>query len=192
MWRQEASYALVEQNFPQLWPMFLQYPRHIQRCDMFRLLLIALFGGVYSDIDVVPYQAMDAILAMYPHGRAFFGVECEASAQQCAESLSHPIRGGIAEISTRIANYWMAAVPGHPIFDDIMQEVQVRADLPVREDYDVLYTTGPDVVSSVLARVRHRYDDLVVLSPRELWVNLKHVLAQGWRQDTEAVKKPLT
>ena len=191
MWRQEASYALVEQNFPQLWPMFCKYPRHIQRCDMFRLLLVALFGGIYSDIDVVPYRAMDVILGAYPHGRAFFGIESESSPQACADSLVHPVRGNVVEVPTRIANYWMAAAPGHPILDDIVQEMQTRADLPVREDYDVLYTTGPDVLSTVLARVGHTYDDLVVLSARELWVNLKHVVAQGWRQDTEAVKKPL-
>ena len=192
MWRQEHSYALVRDNFPQLWPMFANYPRHIQRCDMFRLMLVALFGGVYSDIDVIPYRAMDAILGMYPKARVFFGVECEHNADGLAHSLTHPIRGGVAETPTRIANYWMASVPGHPIFEDILQEMQARAELPVREDYDVLYTTGPDVVSTVLERVRQKYDDVVVLSSRELWVNLKHVLAQGWRQDAEAVKKALT
>ena len=61
----------------------------------------------------------------------------------------HPIRGGAPELTTRIGNYWMATKPKSAFWRDVLRLVEKRAALPVRSQYDVLFTTGPDVVSEV-------------------------------------------
>lgn len=91
----------------------------------------------------------------------------------------------------RVANYFMAAAPKHGIFADLINQMRARAHLAVREDYDVFYTTGPDVISTVLPQVHHQYPDVVLLSTRELWVNFKHVITHSWREDAAVPKRPL-
>ena len=61
----------------------------------------------------------------------------------------HPIRKGRPEVNIRIANYWMASVAGHSFWKDVLELVQRRSHLNLEEQYDVLYTTGPDVVSEI-------------------------------------------
>ncbi|UPR04400.1 hypothetical protein HOP50_16g77410 [Chloropicon primus] len=61
----------------------------------------------------------------------------------------HPIRKGRPEQRTRIANYWMMSSPKHAFWVDTLELLQRRSELEVRDQYDVLYITGPDVVSEV-------------------------------------------
>jgi len=61
----------------------------------------------------------------------------------------HPIRKGRPEVNIRVANYWMASVAGHSFWKDVLELVQRRSHLSLGEQYDVLYTTGPDVVSEI-------------------------------------------
>ena len=61
----------------------------------------------------------------------------------------------------------------------------IRAHLPVVRDYDVLFTTGPDVVSEVVARARPRFD-LIVIDREQGLRHVTHLQRGTWRQDPRA------
>ncbi len=60
------------------------------------------------------------------------------------------IRNGIPELRVRIANYMFGASPQHMAMHAIIDMCEKRSVLVPREEYDVLYITGPDVVTEVV------------------------------------------
>ncbi len=54
-----------------------------------------------------------------------------------------------------------------------------RAHLPIQSDYDILFTTGPDVVSTVVNR--RQYADVVIIRDSEAALGFQHLVTGGWR-----------
>jgi len=97
-----------------------------------------------------------------------------------------PIRGGEPEASTRIANFWMMSSPGHKFWGDVLNLLKERSQLPLHTSYDVLYTTGPDLVSEVFAQYSENdgLQNIKVLSEAELRSTVEHhtSLLHSWRK----------
>jgi len=91
----------------------------------------------------------------------------------------HPIRKGHPEQHTRIANYWMMSSPKHPFWVDTLELLQRRSVLEVKEQYDILYITGPDVVSEVYSLYAEQ-EEVVALGEEKMlgmlthWISMKH------------------
>lgn len=98
----------------------------------------------------------------------------------------HPIRKGRPEQNIRVANFWMMSIAGHRFWKDILELVQRRSRLPLQEQYDVLYTTGPDIVSEIYnvhAKVEEEEGIMllehdVLLGLNEHWTTTNHT----WRK----------
>lgn len=147
------------------------YSRPIQKCDILRVMILYSFGGLYLDLDTQPsseLQDMD-----YP---TF--IQDKLNAGYCILGVEHPyriikkkttwwiedmrshrkhrtgeflpaIRSGIPEVLPRLANYWMAGPRKHPFFLRVLSLAWDRREICVIKDYDVLYTTGPDLISTI-------------------------------------------
>ena len=152
------------------------YSRPVQRADLLRVLLVASFGGLYVDLDVRPPAAaggkgphpLDELWASYPTAAALLFEEAVLTpAQAAAAAAAHPIRGGAPEECQRIANYMLAAAPAslslgeswqqqlpvggsQGLLQGVLDLLVRRAPLPVRSDYDVLFTTGPAMLTEAL------------------------------------------
>jgi len=161
--------------------------RPVQRSDLFRYLVVHRYGGLYADIDMECFRAMDPVLG----GRAcVFAVEAHLTVRRQRElGYRRPIQ---------IANCIFAAEAGHPLLAVVLERVRQRATLPVRSDADVEESTGP----RLLTRVWETFDpslkpgvqilpQIVWLSPHEypnvfpLNVNMyaRHHNAGTWKQD---------
>jgi mannosyltransferase OCH1-like enzyme len=142
-------------------------------------MLLHTYGGFYSDMDLNINDL--GLLAKYPHGRAFFFVETYLSSDQINHSRYFPIRDGEPEHPERISNYFLGCAPGHPIMLDIIQEMIHRSGKELKTDYDVLYTTGPDLVTTVVQRQREKYPDLIVLSKEDSDKMIQHHMMGEWK-----------
>jgi len=161
---------------------FASYGKDIQRCDVCRLMLLAHYGGVYSDLDVEPSACLEQLFARYPKANVFLGVEVSISRNESLRiGLRKGIRQGVPEARRRIANYFMASVPGHPFWKAALEIARLRAGLPVREQYDVLYTTGPDVVTEALQQNEKTFSDVAVIPQHVLDQFIVHHRAGSWR-----------
>src|SRR5262245_62764866 len=58
----ETITRIVRERAPQWLQTYETLPRNIQRLDFFRYLIVYMDGGLYADIDMVPYQACDPLL----------------------------------------------------------------------------------------------------------------------------------
>jgi glycosyltransferase involved in cell wall biosynthesis len=142
---------LVRRAFPGLLTVYDAYPLAVQRADMFRVVALYVAGGVYLDLDV------ECALPLSPLTRhhCVLAEEKTLGAEEAA-ALGHAER-------LRIANYMFASAPGHPFWLELLGEMAARAGRPIRSDADVLESTGPGLLSTVYARAREAYRDIVVL-----------------------------
>jgi mannosyltransferase OCH1-like enzyme len=161
---------------------FASYGKAIQRCDICRLMLLDRYGGVYTDLDVEPTACLDGLFSHYPRANLLLGVEvCLSRKESGRIGREMAIRQGIPEVRRRIANFFMASVPGHPFWKAALQLAKSRASLPVRSQYDILYTTGPDVITETLHRNAKRFSDIAVVPQRLLEQFIGHQRAGSWR-----------
>jgi mannosyltransferase OCH1-like enzyme len=159
-----------------------EYPYWTQRCDVGRALVMQRDGGVYSDTDVVPHRPIGSLLDRYPHAGVLLAVEVWVGLRFSKDvARRHPIRGGRPEAPRRVAYHFLASVPGHPFWQEVLALMKQRARLPIREEYDVLYTTGPDVVTEAARRTRHA--DVVVVGKRRADRYLTHLGSGSWRPE---------
>jgi mannosyltransferase OCH1-like enzyme len=62
LWTDDEMDLLVKTNFPLIYPIYVDYPYHIQRCDAFRYMVLYLYGGIYIDIDIECKDGFDDLL----------------------------------------------------------------------------------------------------------------------------------
>jgi hypothetical protein len=185
---------LLSSNKASLWlALFGSYQHFIQKCDLARYILMYFQGGVYADMDIEVKQELLVIQKRYPTAKVFLGTERILPQPYAAAMLGHRIRNGTREHSTRVANYWMMSlVARHPFWSHVMDIAQKRSDLPVVEDYDVIYTTGPDL----LTEAYHTYDndarEIALLGPREFSTLLRHHSDGYWKAHTKLSADPGT
>lgn len=169
--------------------LILEYPQfegiynkstNIMKFDIIRYLIIYHSGGTYLDADVILRKPLEKITA----NECFF-IEKIITNVANHESRYEPIRKGIPEHSVRIANYAFSSKPKNPIFIEILTEIRRRMHIQSapKNDYDVLYLTGPDVVSTVLHRLAAVSKIKINIIPEKVSKSIFiHVFAGEWRQ----------
>ena len=107
---------------------FASYPKDIQRCNVCRLMLLHRYGGVYSDLNVEPCRSLENLFARYPQASVILGVEvCLSPMEARCIGREMAIRQGVPEVRRRIANFFMASVPGHPFWLAALELARSRA-----------------------------------------------------------------
>lgn len=115
----------VVREFPEHLALYDGYPKQIQRVDVFRYMVLSRVGGIYADLDVEPYQALDALLQ---RSACFVGVEPQLHMGQAYNGNGLPYL---------LCNAFMGSEPGHPFWEHVLGWLY-RAASP-----DVLASTGP-------------------------------------------------
>ena len=65
------------------------------------------------------------------------------------------IRNGIPERLPRICNYFFASNPNNDYLHRVLHIISKRLFLKINIDYDIIYTTGPDVFSFITHLTRY-------------------------------------
>ena len=173
---------IIKTNIPYILNIYNDYPKNIQKCDFSRYILMYIYGGVYADLDLYPKIKVDYLREKYPDKNVFFGIETILSEKECQEvAKNNPIRNNKPEKSIRIANYFFFSIKEkHPIWIDVLELAIKRAKHKIKTDYDILYTTGPDIVSEVISQ--NNYDDIQILSTKKFNEYFIHNCDGGWRK----------
>lgn len=183
LWNRSQAQSLIDRHYPEWASIYKGYTRPVQRADLLRYLILHRYGGFYADLDITCIRSLDGLLEPASGPGMLLQVETVLTPEQAAEiGRSEPIRNGHTEVCERIANYFMASSPQNPILEEMLELVKQRSHLPIQRDYDVLYTTGPDVVSEVVHR--HRQSPLLrVIPTSHAETFVRHRFWGSWRQD---------
>ena len=168
--------------------LILEYPQYegiyrkatnIMKFDIIRYLIIYHSGGTYLDVDVLLKKPLKNITA----NECFF-VEKIITNVANHDARYEPIRKGVPEHPVRIANYAFSSKPKNTIFIEILTEIRRRMHLQPspKKDYDVLYLTGPDVITTVVHRLSAVSRMKINIIPQKISKSIfVHASAGEWR-----------
>lgn len=153
LWTDLDNMRFVEEHYPLLLQMYISFPYAIQRVDLVRYLILRTYGGVYADLDLQCFRNIEPLLE---------NSECVFS----IEHQSHAVRHGVPFI---VSNAFMAAVPNHPVFDLILNEILNHSPAStLKRDQLILESTGPLMLSRVFRKFPN-YCGLKLLGYRHLF-----------------------
>jgi hypothetical protein len=163
----QAVEAFINREFPQYRAVFDSFRIPIQRYDFFRYLAVYCYGGFYFDLDVLLASGLSDLLdlgCVFP----FEGL-----------TLSRYLRD--RGMDWEIGNYAFGAAPGHPFLKAVIENcVRAQRDPEwvnpmmrgspalLREEYRVLNTTGPGLISRTLAQNPDLAGTVTVLFPDDV------------------------
>ncbi|MGO9687857.1 MAG: glycosyltransferase family 32 protein [Syntrophobacteraceae bacterium] len=158
----------IDEKFPKYRNVFESFRYPIQRYDFFRYLAVYHFGGFYFDLDVFLASSLDDLL----------GFNCVFPFEELTMNTSLARDYGM---DWEIGNYAFGAAAGHPFLRAIIENcVRAQKDpewvelvmrsIPriFRDEYYVLYTTGPGLVSRTLAEFPDAASQVKVLFPEDV------------------------
>jgi mannosyltransferase OCH1-like enzyme len=190
VWKDSDVKRMIEDRFPEFADLYRGYRLNIQRADLARYLVLYEYGGMYADLDMAAVRPVRELFDKNPGKRFFCFVEIVLDPERAREiGENEPIRkegkkkglNEIAEDAERIASYAFLCTPRHPVMLEILKEAVKRAVFPVRRQYDVFYTTGPDMFTSAIHRCKADLDDLAVIPKKEADRFLLHHGSATWK-----------
>jgi len=187
----------VEREYPQHRRTFESFRYPIQRVDFFRYLAVYRLGGFYLDLDVLlatGLSRLDSAGCVFP----FEGL-----------TFSRFLRD--RGMDWEIGNYAFGATAGHPFLEAVIENCvraqrdpewakQMMRGVPPlsRDEYHVLYTTGPGLVSRTLVENPAIASTVVVLFPEDVcnsqsWNQFGtagvHAMEGSWRNRSGTVRR---
>lgn len=180
----------VQTEFPEYRALFDNFPYRIQKYDFFRYLAVYHFGGFYFDTDIVLARGLGDLcdrgcvfpfeeLTLHRFLRAEFGMDWEIGNYAFGAATKHPFIGAIINNCVRAQR-------------DPDWAARMWHSIPriCRDQFYVLDSTGPGLVSRTLAEFPDARSSVSVLFPvdvcdRENWHNFGdygvHLQEGGWR-----------
>jgi hypothetical protein len=196
----EQVRSFLEAQFPQYIAVFNAFPFPIQRYDFFRYLAVYHYGGFYFDLDVLLATSLSSLLereCVFPcEGLTFsrllrdsHGMDWQLGNYAFGAAAKHPLLGAIianCERSQKDPGWVEPMMRGMPRF--------------TREQFFVMNTTGPGVVSRTFAEHSDLAKTTAVLFPEDVcdpagW-NLfgdfgVHLMDGSWRPRSSYVVRRL-
>lgn len=184
-------------EFPQYKTTFDAFRFSIQRYDFFRYLAVYRLGGFYFDLDILLASDLSSLL---PCGCVF-----------PFEGLTYSRFLRSYGMDWEIGNYAFGAAAGHPFVEAVVEncvraqrdrawvEPMLRsAPLFSREEYSVLYTTGPGLLSRTFIENQDLARMVTVLFPEDVcdagtWNVFGtlgvHLMEGTWRPSSSYVRR---
>lgn len=159
----------IDHEFPQYRAIFDSFRFPIQRYDFFRYLSVYRFGGFYFDLDVLLADGLSSLLesgCVFP----FEGL-----------TLSRFLRTQYG-MNWELGNYAFGAAAGHPFLKAVIENCVKAQKEPgwvkpmlsgypplLREEYVVLNTTGPGLLTRTFAEDAELSKSVRVLFQEDLY-----------------------
>ncbi len=196
-----AVEKFITQEFPQYRAVFDSFHYPIQRYDFFRYLAIFKLGGFYFDLDILLASPLNALLefdCVFP----FEGL-----------SFSRYLRSKY-RMDWEIGNYAFGAAPNHPFLEAVIENCirgqrdrkwvePMLSGVPSfsREEFYVLYSTGPGLLSRTFAENPDFASQVKILMPDDVcntenWNCFGnygvHLMDGSWRRKAGVFRRILT
>ena len=67
LWGRKTSREFIKNHYNWFLNLYDSYPYNIQRVDAIRYFILYHYGGIYSDIDLIPVKNISPLLEKYKH-----------------------------------------------------------------------------------------------------------------------------
>jgi glycosyl transferase-like sugar-binding protein len=148
VWNRHECYELLQKYTELSWVFHL---RPVQQADVVRLLIIYDQGGWYNDLDTRPLPEAETTFKFCSDKHFVVITEniCDENAVQT--TCRYRYREGVPEDPVRIANFSFAAAAQTTFLWKCIRLAEERCKkFPSgSDDYYPIFTTGPDVITTV-------------------------------------------
>ena len=137
---------LVEESGYLTWEQFCSLPTGIQKADVFRILALHRYGGVYCDVDMMAYRPLDDMLAEIEDS-------CIAgTGKEVILTCDHPAHSKYIDKRDRVfANNFMIARPKSRLTTLFLEEISRTLGHGRRfNSNDPVGTTGPVFLTQLI------------------------------------------
>jgi len=102
------------------------------------------------DTDIKIKKSLNALYLKYPNGKVFLCNECTLTDDEVSKiTQENKIRCNVPEHNVRVANYFIISINSyHPFWKEVFELLYERFHLQVTSNYDIIYTTGPDIITT--------------------------------------------
>lgn len=143
---------MVQEQFPGYWELFRSFPAQIQRLDLFRIMIVYLYGGFYLDMDVHCFKPLDPLL-----NNTLVLAEEKTLADLELKEIHH-------KHALRIGNYMFGGIQEHPFLLGFMQTAFKNCNQPISTENDILETTGPGLLTNFYHDHKQTCKDITLLT----------------------------
>lgn len=160
----------------------------IQKCDYSRYYLLYHYGGIYMDMDINNRKLQFNTLKLeYPEAKVFLSTECILSDDDCINVANeNEIRKGVPENNIRVSNYFIMSESKHIFWTIVFKLIKERLTPEIDKKYDIIYTTGPDIISTSYDLYKKKYpesNEVVLLSKERSDDLFTHESDGIWKSD---------
>ncbi len=135
----------------------------VEKTDLFRLMLVYEFGGIYADLDTTCQKDLEVLWKEHPNATIMVGVEADTTIE-VQEIMKLPRL-------YQLCNWTFAANKGNPVVKKIIE--RVIDNISERAHLQTLEKTGPAVLTDVILENKDS-EGLVILPIDYFGAGQKH------------------
>ena len=151
LWTLPVCRQFVQRYYPAYENDIFSVPRPVMMVDILRLLIVYHYGGIYWQYGSKQLVDMDQFL---PKKNVKLFTEIVLSDEFANEMRKEPIRNGHPEEKLRVGTQIFSAIPRHPYLLELFKTtIQNTQKYKIIRDYDILFTTGNAMMSTVYDQV---------------------------------------
>ena len=138
-WTDKSLRKFIADQASSFLPFFDGYTKGVCRADLGRYLLLNHYGGIYADRDCQCLRPLGPLLE-------------ERELVIAAEPAIHQLQKNVIQRDLKriIGNSFMASLPHHPFWSDVLSTLKEDAPSSIQNSDDVLDATGPFLLSRVV------------------------------------------
>lgn len=143
LWTDQNNRDFIKNHYSWFLKTYDSYNTNIQRVDAIRYFILYHYGGIYADMDMECIRPLDDILK-------------NQSLVLGQEPLIHAEK--VFKKNRMLSNALMASCKNHPFWKIVWNIMTNRANNGMKKNWDVLYSTGPQVINDAVQQTSHKYD----------------------------------
>ncbi|CAH0019724.1 unnamed protein product [Clonostachys rhizophaga] len=165
---QKGGDDFIHQHFshrPDIIETYTNMPNVGMKSDMLRYLLLSVEGGVYTDTDTIALQPIDKWIPSHIRNRTrvIVGIEYDRREGPAWADIPHVLQ---------FCQWTIAAAPGHPVFDKMVNRIINSARLLAEEHKVPLNQVKPESIEVMNSTGPAAWTDVVFEQLQELepWI----------------------
>jgi len=128
LWTHKTMDEFVKKFYPDFHKIYKSYKYDIQRCDVFRYLVLYKYGGVYLDMDIICNYKLNKLLKY------------------------NIVFANSSNVKTSFTNSFYMVIPNHPFFKFCIDHLQenIHNYEYFGKHLHVMYSTGPLFLTNMI------------------------------------------
>jgi len=187
LWTLPLCQSFVKQYYPKYEKNIFNVSRPVMSVDILRFLILFHYGGIYWQYGSKQLVSMNEFL---PNKNVKLFTETIITDKFANDMKTMPIRSGIPEENLRVMNQIFSAKPRHSylwkLFETAIENSRVYK---ITRDYDILYTTGNAMMSTVYDQVGKYESDIELIDIEKRDKMIKIHGSKSWNTDKVSEKK---